>query len=490
MGIKDTIGLKISDWLETSKASKTLSMQPRLDESKIEQAHYLISMFARRADDCPPLGDDARDGYLRKIWKTEPIMSGAIYAFVSKLRALGWTLEGGRNKVSQWTKILHEAEDGQGWNVFISKIVEDYLTTDDGSFIELGKKHRNGSVEALFHIDSVRCQLLGAGHAVYKDFEGNLHPLKPGDYAHFCSMPSPNEDMKGKGFCFVSRALKAAKLLLALHQYEAEKLENLPPEGIATITGLTPKQVEKAFELYKAKRQSRDQLTFPGILWLVGNPMAPGGAGQVKVDLVPFSNLPEQFDRQGLIETYAKTLAADLGTDVSEFWQPERGGFGPSKGEVTIQHQKAKGKGTGEVIVCLERLLNWYVLPEGVLFAFDAQDDEDDLRRAGIQKIEIANVKELAEPLSEEGGIITLQEAREILVSKQILPEDYAFREEATAVDTESEGSAEGQAEKSWAKEPRIKIHSSGRVLWVPTHRENDVGTLLRELRQYRALLQ
>ncbi|MBU2177749.1 MAG: hypothetical protein KJ556_21865, partial [Gammaproteobacteria bacterium] len=350
MGFRDDVGNRIANWLEASKAKKSLSMQSRLDEGKIEQAWYFVSSFARQADACPPLGDPARDKYLRDIWKTEPICAGATYSFVSKLRALGWTLEGGRNKVNQWSKILHESEGGQGWNVFISKVVEDYLTTDSGSFIELGKSSRNGPVKALFHIDSVRCQLLGAGHATYKDFEGVWHPLKPGDYAHFCSMPSPNEDMKGKGFCFVSRALKAAKLLLALHQYESEKLENLPPEGIATITGLTTKQVEKAFELYSAKRTSRDQLTFPGILWLVGNPMAPGGAGQVKVELTPFSTLPEQFDRASLIETYAKTLACDLGVDINEFWQPERGGFGPSKGEVTIQHHKAIGKGVGEVI--------------------------------------------------------------------------------------------------------------------------------------------
>ena len=481
MGVRESV----RDWLLQDKSAEVKSLQPRLDETKIDQAYYFVSMFARRGDDCPAYGTPDRDRFLRSLWKTEPILAGAMYAFVSKLRALGWTLEGGRNKVSQWSRILHEAEGGQGWNVFISKVIEDYLSCDDGGFIELGKAFKNGPVRALFHIDSVRCQLIGAGHAVYKDFEGNEHPLKPGDYAHFCSMPSPDEDMKGKGFCFVSRALKAAKLLLALHKYEAEKLENLPPEGIATITGLTIKQVQKAFDLYKAKRQSRDQLTFPGILWLVGNPMAPGGAGQVKVDLTAFSTLPEQFDRQGLIETYAKTLAAAAGMDVNEFWQPERGGFGPSRGEVTIQHQKAKGKGPGEAIVCLERIFNWYILSEGVIFAFDAQDDEDDLRRAEIQKIEISNVKEMAEPLSEEGGLISLEEGRELLVAKQILPEDYAYTREDIEEDTEPEG----RTEKSW-DEIRIKMHSSGRVLWTPTHREKDVGGLIRKLRGYKAMLQ
>jgi len=438
-------------------------------------------MFARRADDCPPLGDPARDKYLRDIWKTEPIMAGAIYALVSKMRALGWNLEGGRNKVSQWTKILHEAEDGAGWNVFISKIIEDYLTTDDGAFIELGKKHKNGPVMALFHIDSVRCVLIGAGHATYTDFDGGRHLLKPGDYAHFCSMPSPNEDLHGKGFCFVSRALKAAKLLLALHQYESEKLENLPPEGIVTITGLTTKQVEKAFELYKAKRQSRDQLTFPGILWLVGNPMAPGGAGQVKVDLTPFSTLPEQFDRQGLVETYAKTLACDLGVDINEFWMPERGGFGPSKGEVTVQHAKAKGKGPGEIIACLERIFNWYVLPEGVIFAFDMVDDEDDLRRAELHSVIIKNVKEMAEPLTAEGGLISIPEGRELLVAQQILPEDYAFTKEETTIDVEPEG----RTEKSWSEE-KIRMHSSGRIVWAPHRTKMRPERLLVELKALR----
>ncbi len=479
MGVRESV----RNWLlaDKSKEAGQLSVQSRFTNESADQQISFVSMFNRLGDSAPSLGDPARDPYLRKIWKKEPICAGAVYSVVSKLRTLGWTLEGGRNQVKQWTNILHEAEDGAGWGVFISKLVEDYLTTDSGAFIELGKKFKNGPVRGLFYIDAVRCRLIGAGHMVYKDSTGIDIPIKPEDFAHFNSLPSPDQDLFGMGFCFVSRALKAVKLLLALHQYESEKLENLPPEGIATVTGLTIKQVQKAFDLYKAKRQSRDQLTFPGILWLVGNPMAPGGAGQVSVNLTAFSTLPEQFDRQGLIETYAKTLAACIGTDVGEFWQPERGGFGPSKGEVTVQHAKARGKGVGEIISSLERILNWEILPENITFAFDQQDDEEDLRRAEIQHQEITNVKEMAEPLSEEGGIITIQEARELLVTKQVLPEDYAYQKETVTTDTEPEG----QTEKSW-EEDRIRIHSSGRVLWTPTHRKQDVSQLLRDLKQYK----
>jgi len=471
------------NWLQSEKSAEAtkLSVQSRFSEETADSQFSFLTVFARGGDSAPPLGDSGRDAYLRKIWKLEPIASGACYSVVSKLRTLGWTLEGGRNQVKKWTSILHEAEDGAGWGVFISKLVEDYLTTDSGAFIELGKKFRNGPVQALYHIDAARCRLIGAGMTIYTDPIGMEYKLKPGDYAHFNSLPSPDQDLHGMGFCFVSRALKAIKLLLALHKYESEKLENLPPEGIATITGLTTKQVEKAFDLYKAKRMSRDQLTFPGILWLVGNPMAPGGAGQVKVDLTAFSSLPEQFDRQGLVETYAKTLAACIGTAVDEFWQPERGGFGPSKGEVTIGYMRSKGKGPGEIISSLERIMNWDVLPEGVTFQFDVVDDEDDMRRAEIQYQEIKNAKELAEPLSEEGGIISIQEAREMLVTAQVLPEDYAYQQEEITTDTEPKG----QTEKSW-RDDRIKIHSSGRIIWTSTRHEKDITQMLRELKQYK----
>jgi len=483
MGIRENF----RNWLLADKSAQAakLSIQSQFSEETADSQFSFLTVFARGGDSAPPLGDSGRDTYLRAIWKKEPIAAGATYSVVSKLRTLGWTLEGGRNQVKKWTSILHEAEDGAGWGVFISKLVEDYLTTDSGAFIELGKKFKNGPVQGLYHIDAARCRLIGAGMAIYIDPTGMEYKLKPGDYAHFNSLPSPDQDLHGMGFCFVSRALKAIKLLLALHKYESEKLENLPPEGIATITGLTTKQVEKAFDLYKAKRQSRDQLTFPGILWLVGNPMAPGGAGQVKVDLTAFSSLPEQFDRQGLVETYAKTLAADIGTSVDEFWQPERGGFGPSKGEVTIGHMKSKGKGPGEIISSVERIMNWEVLPENVTFAFDVVDDEDDMRRAEIQYQTIKNMKELAEPLSEEGGIITIQEAREMLVTAQVLPEDYAYQEDSVTSDTEPVG----QTEKSWG-EQQIKMHSSGRILWAPSRHSKDVSGLIRELRSYKALLQ
>ena len=850
----------IGTWLIGEKA-KSQSIQSRFDESKVQDSFGFFTLFARSADACPDYGSATRDKYLRDIWKTEPIMAGAVYALVSKMRALGWSLEGGRNKVAQWSSILHEAENGAGWNVFISKVIEDYLclagstrvhlggnrkgktkkicqivqeqdpgpvisidpqghlveqtitewhitplgnrhwwwlslkeasghsqrrpggifltedhpvltnkgwklackvqegdwvatgdpepseaqaqvltggllgdlsisksrkrailrfghclyqkewldlklgslkgfqwtgysvkqregfkgykcapfvsvnsraslglnswrlawypekekricrtdiekyfsplmlavwygddgtfhrsftragnetsswgclytcgfnledvkwlesfltekglecrirqqksrnknyfylqftcdgfrklvkligaylppslryklpddapqfnlelwnlepahaffdeviasrqrdykqgsrivkstyhigvagtgcfiaahtavhnTTDNGAFIEFGLEYKNGPVSALFHIDSVRCQLLGAGITAYFDPDGGEKRLEPGEYAHFCSMPSPDENLKGKGFCFVSRALKAAKLLLALHNYEAEKLDNLPPEGIATITGMTVQQVEKAFELYKAKRQSRDQLTFPGILWLVGNPMAPGGAGQVKVDLTPFSSLPEQFNRESLVETYAKTLAADLGIDISEFWMPERGGFGPSKGEVTIEHAKARGKGPGEIISCLERIINWYVLPEGISFSFDEVDDEADMQRAQIHGTVIENITKMATPITPEGGIISISEARKLLVAEQILPEEYAYTEEETATDIEPKG----RTEKILKKEERVKLHSTGKILWSPSKYDfyrDGPARLLAELKYYR----
>jgi hypothetical protein len=100
-------------------------------------------------------------------------------------------------------------------------------------------------------------------------------------------------------------------------------------------------------------------------------------------DLISFSNLPEAFNELESTNTYATILALAFGVDVREFW-PITGGALGSQAESLVMHQKARGKGVGEVIGMVERVLNWKVLPDSATFAFDFKDDEEDLLSAEI----------------------------------------------------------------------------------------------------------
>lgn len=332
--------------------------------------------------------DPSRDYALSIIWKQEPIMAGAIYSMCAKFSALSWNITGKRLPARRYATILSEAAHigGYGWGAYIASVANDFLTLNRGTFSETAKEGDPsiGPLAELGHIDALNCTLTGNSKypmEYWSDTTGQHIRFQPGEYFHVASLPSPREMHVGSGFCAVDRSLRALKLLMGLHDYDDEKLANLPPEGVAAVTGLTLEEFNDALALWRAARQKDNSLTFPQVLWL----LASQPNAEISVTMTPFSTLPEAFDRKSVVDQYATTLALCLGVDVREIWTIASGGGLGSAGESEIQHMKAKGKGPGEFITATEREINGE-LPEGVDWGFDTQDIEEDANQAAIAK--------------------------------------------------------------------------------------------------------
>ena len=342
----------------------------------------------------PPYGDPRRDDYLDNLWRQEPILAGAIYSMTAKMTALKWQVTGPRLQARAAATLFANAEhiDGHDWGGFIGSVAQDFYIPDRGPFIETarGKTGYGGTVNrlvgnlaAIGHIDSLCCWLTGnrdAPMVYYSSQSGQNIRFKPGEFIHFTSLPSPREFYLGMGFSAVSRALRAAILLMGLHDYDSEKLNNLPPEGVASVTGLTMDEFMDALKMWKTSREQDKSYTFPQVLWLIGS--QPNT--EVKVAMEGFSSLPESFDRESVVNHYVATLALCFGVDAREFWPVSSGSLGTAA-ESEIQHLKAKGKGPGEFISITERHFN-SELPEDVTFAFDTQDIEEDQMAAQVCK--------------------------------------------------------------------------------------------------------
>jgi len=334
------------------------------------------------------LEDPARDLILSEYWMREPILAGAIYSMCAKMTAMRWSVTGRRSQASKYAQIFAEAEHmgGADWGGFISSSANDFYTVNRGVFWETARNGNSdfGSLAALGHIDALSCALTG-NRAVpveyWSEATGQHIFFKPGEFIHFTSLPSPRERMLGSGFCLVDRAHRAAKLLMGLHDYDEEKLNNLPPEGVATVTGLTMDEFQDALALWQTARKRDNSLTFPQVLWLIGS--QPNA--EVKVGITGFSQLPESFDRKTVVDQYVNVLALCAGVDVREFWTMSSGSGLGSAGESEIQHMKAKGKGPGEFITTVERHVNGEV-PESVHWGFDTQDIEEDANAAAVAK--------------------------------------------------------------------------------------------------------
>jgi len=395
----------------------TISVQDRFDKG-VDDAFQYITYLCDRSSGVPAWGTQKREEWLREFWKKESILAGAVHSAVAKIIGLGWTISGGRNKVARYATILREA-DGKDWDTFLSKFLLDYLTQDKGAFIEFGSTVKDGPVQGLFNMDSYECDLTGDWDypVKYHDISGKWHKIPRTSVSHVSSLPSPQVNMHNYGYCAVSRAINAAQILILVNQYEREKLSDLPPNGIAAVTGLTPRQFRDAMNLYKMGRENRGNLIYPGILWLIGNPGATGGPGKVSIELISFAGLPDQFDKKVTVDVYAKTLALAFGVDVNEFWQIEH--VGATKASAWIQAQKAKGKFPAVIIAAIERAINTFVLPPGVLFKFGMMDAEDRLGLADLHAREIENVTDMI-----DSGVMTVDEGKALLLRSAIIPPD------------------------------------------------------------------
>ena len=465
--------------------AETKSKQPRLSQTR-DVVSYVFTLWETAANEIPKWGRPGRAEKLRELARNEPILAGALGSMVSKVISLDWQIIGGRNRVRRYHAILSEAEDGAGWSYFLDRWAQDYLATDLGGVIELARDGKTGPVVALYNIDSARLALTGNTSVPLRYSPavggGKTIPLYPGDFSRIVDMPSPDERYFGLGYCAVSRALKAARVLLALYQYEDEQLQDLPPKGIVAITGMTMPEVQEAFRLYEARRKAKDQTTFKGVLWLASQASPLQNIG---VSVTPFSTLPDHFDKEQAITLYVYTLSLDFGVDVREFWPASQ--TGATKAEAEIQAQKAKGKGFGRLIMSIERAINWDVLPPGLEFRFDNADSEDDLLRETIRARIIENVRKLWEPnpVTQE-GIIDQYEARRLLRELGAVPEWLAQSDEVTATSVENLVEAENKAlwelsEKAGLEpgEDLVAINRRGDVITLKSNRFYSFGAIV-----------
>lgn len=378
-----------------------------------------IWSLSNLADGLPNWGDLSRDSCLRAFWKTDSILAGAMSSMTQKMISLGWTVSGTKNRARRLSRVLYTANDGKGHSDFMGRFTQDFLATDRGAHIELGFDDMD-NVAAIWNIDALDMVPRRDPDFPYWYLGGKKSPIKVAwnEVVNVKSMPSPSDHGSQTGFCAISRAARAARLLIALYQYDVDKLSNMPPQGLALISGMTERQVIDALKKYKVSIEQREQQIYPGVLWLASM------TGNLDAKLLEFSTLPDSFSRQEVIQIYVYTLALDFGVDAREFWPAAIAGA--TRADALVQAMKAKGKGPGELISVTERAVNSRIAPEGTVFRFDFQDDEEDSLKAELDlnrarligQIYTEPQRALAEPL------VDRDEAREMLARWGIIPRD------------------------------------------------------------------
>jgi hypothetical protein len=368
---------------------------PEGDRSSVASVFPSSFSFGNRNTDydslIPPWWSEARDNALRQfVYRpNNDILVGAVSSMLKKFKAMNWKIEGPLRVINRQQRVLTTAEFYQGWSFWLGKVLFDYYSQDKGAFSELiGAGDPNGPMVGLpiglAHLDAQYCQLTGDIEypVIFNNPKtNNAHRLHTTRVAHFVDMPSPAEGMNNTGFCGVSRVIGSSEILLKINRYKNEKLNDLPEAGLLLFNNVLPQRWNDAKADYNRETRRLGQEHWRNIMTMFGlDPAQPASA-----ELISFANLPEAFNELESTNTYATILALAFGVDVREFW-PITGGALGSAAESLVMHQKARGKGVGEVIGMIERILNWKVMPDSATFAFDFKDDDEDLLSAEIDE--------------------------------------------------------------------------------------------------------
>jgi len=300
-------------------------------ESALTREMPLVVHFATAADEAPGWPSEARDKFLDSFWRTEPVLSGAVFSMVAKLAALDFKLRGPRKGVAHSVSVLRGAEFGEGWLPLIEKVCLDVITQDNGGFLELARKEDRPTarVEGIAHLDAQLCERTGdpVRPIIYRPSSGeDPVTLQWYQVVPLVDLPSPREAKQGIGFCAVSRILRAAQVIRDVATYKRQKLQGKRIPGILFVQGIRTGAVEAALTRNVEAERAAGRTLYSGPPIISG----PDPGMPVDAKLVELAGLPDGYDEDSLFKWYITTLAMAFGTDYSEFAPLPGGNLGSS----------------------------------------------------------------------------------------------------------------------------------------------------------------
>lgn len=365
-----------------------------------------------------------RDEGLLKISRTEKLLSGVLSTAVSRDKNRAWSLTGGSRLVSEYGRKLHSFENGS-WREFISMASQNFYSTNVGYNVEIGFDSFNGIPETCWNFDPKRILLNDNDYPlVYNSKSSFTKNSKIGfeysEFLHGNSMPSSEEEFYGLGFCAVERSLVIAKIVIGLLEYQLEKLGVAPPKGFMLIKGATHDEFEQAVADANEEMKNNQVEYYRGVLALITENT------NAAIDLVAFSELPENFELAEFIDIVMQSYSLAFNYPVGQFWSIASGSFGRT-GEMKVQEQQATAKGELEFSLSIQEQLQKKFLPTSVQFSFDTRNDSGDLVKTEVGKIELQKIFDMYKaPSNGQQGMLTREEARQLLAEKGFIPKEWA----------------------------------------------------------------
>lgn len=348
-----------------------------------------IFMDSARTVLLPAFGTKERDRVLRTWYRSDynNLFQGAASGLIKKVTSATYELVGGRNLVNRFRPVLQFSQFGEGWKALLGRFLMDYLTQDFGAVMELigpgaPDTELTGAVTGLAHLDAGRCW--ATDNPVYpilywSRYSGKTHLMHASRVYRMVDTPDGDEKFRGNGLCALSRAIAIVKAETLQGRYIEMSLDDKPKPGITVASGMNEQGRDHALAMYR-----KDQAGPEGDIW--GRNMwfySISADLPIKVENITFAQAPVNFDLSKYTDLHVNAIALALGVDRQELWELGGAGVGTSTQSKTL-HQKSQGKAFADILTGIERLINLAVLPDGVIFSFQARDPQADEAQAQV----------------------------------------------------------------------------------------------------------
>lgn len=335
--------------------------------------------------DLPPYWSPARDMVLRLSIHLEAMWASAISKAITKVAAQGWQVEDADNsdrRVNRGQALYLNADNGAGWVTFISRHLRDFLTTDNGSFVEVVRASAaaGSKILGLMHLDSMRCLRTADPDIpiIYRDRMGGEHEMRDHQVLMFSDMASPTETFNGVGFCATSRAYRTIFKLAAMELYGYEKASGSGATSLEFIQGVTEASLKSAIVV------ADNQMVQKGAVLYKGSIVIPllGDAPATHLS-IPLKSLPDGFDLEVERKNAYLIYANAIGLPVQDI-QPLSGqGLGTGTQSVVLAEAE-QGQGLAAWRKQWEHSQNQKVLPESTTFSWSVNNVRDQQGKADV----------------------------------------------------------------------------------------------------------
>lgn len=371
------------------------------------------------ANGLPAYGTKAADAVLSETPMIENMWASAVNTAIKKQSALGFTIQ----DTTESSRRVKEAQslllnfDG-AYMLGIERHLRDYLTTDNGAFIEIIRQtSASGSrVVGLKHLDSLRCYRTGdpMRPVVYVDRAGRHHLLRDYQVISLADMPSSRVESFGYGMSAARRAFETILKIVSIETYVREKVSGARNLAIHIVNGITAGQLEGALTSSDTANKGRGFVVYRGSTII---PMLKSEPPSVVT--IPLAEIPDGFEADGERRDAYLRYANALGVFVGEI-QPLSGqGLGTGT-QTAILEESADGRGLAGWRKAFEHEITHRVLPEATTFKFAVSDMKDRKAKAETLSAWAGALKTLIET-----QVITAAQAMNLLVDDGYLPKEF-----------------------------------------------------------------